>query len=68
MSNQYKDSLFRSLFNREERLLELYNAIKEASYSPETRITINNLEETLFTRQKNNLSFTISGRVVVPAV
>ena len=62
----YKDSLFRSLFGNEKSALELYNALHGTDYSErDTEITINTLGESLFTPQKNDLSFLINGKLVV---
>jgi hypothetical protein len=62
----YKDSLFRSLFGNEKAALELYNALHGTDYSErDARITINTLGESLFTLQKNDLSFILNGRLVV---
>jgi len=62
----YKDSLFRSLFGNEKAALELYNALHGTDYSErDAEITINTLGESLFTPQKNDLSFIINGKLVV---
>ena len=62
----YKDSLFRSLFGNEKSALELYNALHGTDYSErDAQITINTLGESLFTPQKNDLSFIINGKLVV---
>jgi hypothetical protein len=62
----YKDSLFRSLFGNQKAALELYNALHGTDYSErDAQITINTLSESLFTSQKNDLSFIINGKLVV---
>ena len=62
----YKDSLFRSLFGNEKAARELYNALHGTNYSEQNaEITINTLGESLFTPQKNDLSFIINGRLVI---
>ena len=62
----YKDSLFRSLFGNEKAALDLYNALHGTDYSEQdTKIAINTLGESVFTPQKNDLSFLINGRQVV---
>ncbi|GHU50100.1 hypothetical protein FACS1894200_09370 [Spirochaetia bacterium] len=65
MGNHYKDSLFRSLFNDKKVLLELYNGIKGTHYDENTELVINTLSETLFTHQKNDVSFLIERKLVV---
>jgi len=62
----YKDSLFRSLFGNEKTALKLYSALHRTSFSgQDVEITINTLGESLFTSQKNDLSFIINGKLVV---
>jgi len=62
----YKDTMFRSLFNNEKSLLELYNALHGTSHSErDTEIIINTLDETLVSRRKNDISFMLNGRLVV---
>jgi hypothetical protein len=62
----YKDSLFRSLFGNKKAALELYNALHGTDYTErDAEITINTLGESLFTPQKNDLSFIINGKLVV---
>ncbi|MHC6202414.1 hypothetical protein ACYULU_04380 [Breznakiellaceae bacterium SP9] len=65
MGNHYKDSLFRSLFSDKQALLDLYNSIKETHYDEQTELIINTLPETLFTHQRNDVSFLIDGRLVI---
>jgi len=62
----YKDSLFRSLFDNKKAVLELYNALHHTNHSErETDITINTLGESMFTPQKNDLSFIINGKLII---
>jgi len=62
----YKDTMFRSLFNNEKSLLELYNALHGTSHSErDTEIIINTLDETLVSRRRNDISFTLNGKLVV---
>jgi hypothetical protein len=65
MSNTYKDSLFRSLFNNKKSILSLYNAIYGTNYDENTEVTINTLSETLFTNQKNDVSAFIESNLVI---
>ena len=62
----YKDSLFRSLFGNEKAALGLYNALHGTDYrEQDTDVIINTLDGSLFTMQKNDLSFLVNGRLVV---
>jgi hypothetical protein len=65
VGNQYKDSLFRSLFSDKQTLLELYNSIKGTHYDEKTTLVINTLTETIFTHQQNDVSFIIDRRLVI---
>ena len=58
--------MFRSLFNNEKSLLELYNALHGTDHSEQdTEIIINTLDETLVRPGKNDISFLLNGRLVV---
>jgi len=62
----YKNSLFCSLFGNEKAALDLYNALHGTNYrEQDTQITINTLDETLVTPQKNDFSFLINGKLVI---
>jgi len=56
----YKDSLFRSIFGNGKSALALYNAVEGTNHGGDTRIVMNTLEETLWTRRRNDLSFTLN--------
>jgi len=62
----YKDSLFRTLFANENAILRLFNALYGTDYHEhDTKITINTLDDTLLSLQKNDLSFMVNGKLVV---
>ena len=54
--HNYKDSLFRDIFNNEERLPEIYEALLGDKAAPED-ITLATIDETLFTGVKNDVGF-----------
>ena len=54
-----KDSLFVALFNNEAAARELFNAICDAHYGPETPVTLTTLDDALYRGVKNDLSFTV---------
>jgi hypothetical protein len=64
-NREYKDSVFTALFSERKRLLELYNAISGTSYTDENLIELNTLEDVLFYDMRNDISFTIGGKLVV---
>jgi len=64
-NRQFKDSVFRSIFNDKEKLLELFNALVETNYKDPEAITINTLEDVLFMDRKNDISFIIDDFLVL---
>ena len=66
-NREYKDGMFRSLFNDKERLLELYNALSGSNYPPDTPIEIVTLENVFFNGIKNDLAFIIDNRFIILA-
>lgn len=67
VNRNYKDTVFRKLFSEKEKLIELYNALEDANYGPDTKVEITTLEDALFVDRKNDLSFTIDDRYVIMA-
>lgn len=57
----YKDRVFRMLFREKKRLLELYNALNCSAYTKEEDLFINTLENAIFMKMKNDVSFIIDG-------
>ncbi|MGN0277844.1 MAG: hypothetical protein ACI4C4_00675 [Lachnospiraceae bacterium] len=55
----YKDRVFRLLFNDKKRLLTLYNALNDTSYTNAEDLTVNTLENAIFMKMKNDVSFII---------
>ena len=64
-NREYKNTVFTKLFSEKETLLELYNALSGSSYSTDTLVEINTLEDVLFMDMINDISFTVDGRLVV---
>ncbi len=61
----YKDSVFRMLFNETKNLIELYNALFDADYDEDTPLEFETIEEVLFKTIKNDIAFTIEDRYIV---
>lgn len=59
----YKDRVFRMLFKDKKRLLELYNALNNTEYRNENDLTVNTLENAIFMKMKNDLSFVIDSNM-----
>ena len=64
-NKKFKNTVFTSLFNNEERARELYNALANTNYGPETNVEITTLEDVLFMERINDVSFVIDDRIVV---
>ena len=68
VNRQYKDSLFRFIFGREENkqnLLDLYNALNNSYYENKDDLEINTLENAIYMRMKNDVSFVIDSQMVL---
>jgi hypothetical protein len=63
----YKDSLFRSIFNNKKAALEVYNALHNSHLDVHTHVFINTLSDTLWTAQKNDVSFLINHKLIIMA-
>ncbi|GHV68752.1 hypothetical protein AGMMS49928_09070 [Spirochaetia bacterium] len=60
-----KDSVFTLLFGDPEKLRDLYNAITNSNYGPDTQIEINTLNDALYMNRINDISFTIGKELVI---
>lgn len=58
---QYKDRLFRFIFQRPADLLDLYNAVNGTDYTDPGALEINTLGNVLYLSMKNDISFLVSG-------
>lgn len=69
MSNKikrnYKDGIFRSLFNDENALLELYSALSGKEYPKGTPIEIVTLDNVIFNEIKDDLAFIVDNRFII---
>ena len=60
-NRQYKDRLWRMVFNNKEDLLQLYNAINHTDYQNPDDLEVNTLEDVLYLSMKNDVSFLVGG-------
>ena len=60
-NRQYKDRLWRMVFNNKEDLLQLYNAINHTDYQNPDDLVVNTLEDVLYLSMKNDVSFLVGG-------
>ena len=56
-NREYKDRLFKRIFREKEDLLQLYNAVNGTNYDNPEDIEVNTLEDTVYMRMKNDVSF-----------
>ena len=59
VQRNYKDTLFRMIFNDKESLLSLYNAISGTDYKDPDELEIATLENAIYMNKKNDLAFLI---------
>ena len=65
VNREYKDSVFSLYLSDPKRLIDVYNAVADAHYPPDTPVEINTLTDVLYKNQINDLSFVLDGQVVV---
>lgn len=58
---EYKDCLFRKVFEKKEDLLQLYNALNGTVYEDVGELIVNTLEDVVYLGIKNDKSFLING-------
>ena len=63
MNRKYRDRLFRYLFREKKDLLALYNALNNSNYTNVDDLEIVTMEDVIFLKMKNDLSFIISWRL-----
>lgn len=56
----YKDTLFRLLFQDRDRLLSLYNAVNGTSYDFPEELTVVTLENAVYMNMKNDVAFLVN--------
>lgn len=56
---KYKDTVYRMLFKKAGNALSLYNSLNGTSYSDESMLEFNTLENAIYMGMKNDLSFLI---------
>lgn len=61
----YKDGIFRSLFNNEDELRKLYNALSGKNYPDDTPIEIVTLDNVIFNELKNDIAFLLDDRFII---
>ncbi len=57
VNREYKDTVFRMLFNKKAHLLELYNGLNGTDYQNEEDLVIYTLDNAIYMGMKNDISF-----------
>lgn len=60
---EYKDTVFRMLFNDKENLLSLYNALNDTTYTDASQLEIVTLENAIYMNMKNDLAFIFMNQI-----
>ncbi len=63
LNRKHKDRLFRFLFQDKKYLLDLYNALHGSSYTDPEKLEVVTMEDVIFMKMKNDLSFIIDSRL-----
>lgn len=65
-NRKYQDTLFRTIFGREEHkpwLLELYNALNDSNYQNIDDLALTTIEDVVYIKMKNDVSFLLDSRM-----
>ncbi len=65
IKRDFKDGVFRTLFNDADKLRHLFAAIKNIPYDPQLPITILTLDDPLYTSLRNDLAFAAGDRFII---
>ena len=65
VNRQYKDRVFRMIFNSREKLLELYNAMNGTDYENVEELEIVTLENAVYLGMKNDVPFILGTQLVL---
>ena len=62
-NREYKSDAFKAYFSEKKNALELYNALNGTNYTNEDDLEINSIENAVFLKIYNDVSFVISGTI-----
>lgn len=63
INRNFKDTLFRKIFENKKDLLSLYNALNDTERTDENLIVINMIEDAIYIGYKNDISFVIDSEL-----
>ena len=64
-NREYKDSVFRMLYNKPETVLPLYNALNGTDYKDPNLLTVTTMENALYLGMRNDVSFLLDSRMTL---
>ena len=69
-NRQFKDSVFVSLFSRDKKtrrpaVISFYNALHDRKISDDAEIEFIELEDVVYHKEKNDVSFVVDGKIIV---
>lgn len=70
INREHKDRLFTMLFgdnSNKKNILSLYNALCDTNYTDESEITITTLEDALYVKMKDDVSFLLDNLWLKPS-
>ena len=62
-NREYKSDVFKMYFSIKRNILELYNALNGTSYTEDDDVEVNTLEQSIFLKIYNDVSFVLSGSI-----
>ena len=65
INRNYKDSVFRKLFNNKENALSLYSAISGRELPPDVEMKFTTLEDVIYMVRKNDISFLLENVFII---
>lgn len=63
INREYKDRLFKFIFQDKEKLLSLYNALNGTEYTNAEELEVTTLEDVIYMKMKNDISFIVDYRL-----
>ncbi len=63
INREFKDSIFRRIFQEPDELLSLYNAVCQTNYSDSSQLQITTLENAIYMNIKNDIGFIFQNRL-----
>ena len=65
LNREFKSTLFATLFDDKDTLLDLYNAVADSDLPKGTPVEIATLDDILFTDRRNDIAFVLDDKIVI---